>query len=79
MRSVKSGKATGRNRATAGHTATKAETGPKHRKHNEFVRRKWIIWLAVKCALVAAAFIRVGYQRLGWGGYWYVDFRVPWR
>jgi hypothetical protein len=32
----------------------------------------------VAAAVTAGAFVRVGYQSLGWGGYWYVDFVAPW-
>lgn len=42
------------------------------------MRRRRLLFVIV--ALVfAASFVRVGYEPLGWGGYWWVDVGVPWR
>ena len=37
-------------------------------------------FVAIIASLAAlAAFVRIGYRELRWGGYWYVDFVAPWR
>jgi hypothetical protein len=41
------------------------------------MRRK-LLFLAAG-VVVVAMFVRVGYKRLGWGGYTYIDIAAPWK
>jgi hypothetical protein len=45
----------------------------------ENMLRKRVILVAIACVIVLATFTRIGYESLGWGGYWYVDLVPPWR
>jgi len=38
-----------------------------------------LLFFAVAVVVVAAMFVRVGYNRLGWGGYVQVEFAAPWK
>ena len=38
-----------------------------------------MIALAIAGVIMLATFTRIGYERLGWGGYWYVCFTPPWK
>lgn len=43
------------------------------------MRRKRRLLLIATGLVLIALFVRVGYDRLGWGGYLHIDVAAPWR
>ena len=46
------------------------------RKISSMKKRRMLLLAAFA---VIASVARVGYKPLEWGGYWYVDFALPWQ
>jgi hypothetical protein len=41
------------------------------------MRRKFVI-AGLMLLAIAASTLRISYHKLGWDGYWAVDFALPW-